>query len=158
MQINIKRLTLHTLFLLLWLSLGACSESTTAVSYGGVNYTDDYVSTFTINGEGGVENVDPHAGGDPNVCCAIIPKVWRPGLKATIRWQTNEDEVTWKTKTVDIPEYKEIGGFMVHFFPNDVVKVLVSNVIVGHKDYPYPDPDPNNCWRGVKNICKDAKK
>jgi hypothetical protein len=156
MQI-IKRLTLRTLFLLLWLSLGACSESTTAVSYGGINYTDESVDTFTINGEGS-GSVYPHSGGNPGVCCIVIPKKWRSGLKATIRWQTNSDEVTWKTKTVDIPEYKEVGDFFVHFFPNNVVKVLVSNVMIGHKDYPYPGPDPNNCWEGIKNTCKDAKK
>ena len=106
------------------------------------------------------------------MCCVVIPQHWHPGLKATIKWQMDGDWVRdsqgvpiiengknvliqgpWKQKIVDIPEYKERGDFMINFFPNDEVKVLVTNVGPGHPNYPYPVPDPEGCWEGIYNHC-----
>ncbi|TCV81099.1 DUF3304 domain-containing protein [Sulfurirhabdus autotrophica] len=163
-----------SLALALCLPLSGCfKEPTAAVSYGAVSYIDEAIASIVVNGEGGILGVYPHAGGAPNMCCVVIPRHWKPGLKATIKWQMDghwvrdsqgkivvkdgsQDfvEGIWKQKVVDIPEYKEVGGFMINFFPNDEVKVLVTNASAGYPGYPYPDPDPNRCWDGVVNTCK----
>jgi hypothetical protein len=154
---------LRYLFLLFLtpLSLTACSgDDTTAVSYTAYNHTDKSIVSIIINGEGGILNVGPHGGGGGDVCCVVIPNTWRPGLKATIKWQ--EDgvykrdakgnimkndgvpiviESPWKERTVEVPQYDDqLGQFQIHFFPHDEIKVVVSNFFPGHPKYPLTLP------------------
>ena len=151
---------LSTLALSLCLLLAACGEEKIGVSYGGVNNTDKNIVSVVVNGEGGVLDVTARGGGETDMCCVVIPKKWRSGLKVTIKWQEGGTfqldqngnrlynngvpvviEGPWKERTVDIPEYKEVGMFFIHFFPNDEIKVAVSRVFPGHPDYPIPDPE-----------------
>ncbi len=148
--------------LLLCLPLSAClEEETVALSYLGVNHTDQWVSSFLINGEGGVINVPPQGGGGKTTCCVVLPKRWRPDLKVTIKWQgggkwlTDADgkevirdgrqvlvEDPWIERTVNVPEYseKDLAHFDVHFLPDDQVQVKVSFYDPPHKDYRPTDP------------------
>lgn len=139
----------NTFFLLRILSLAilllvtgcAAKDEKVPASIVGLNYTDNWVDTFSVNdGWGG--NVGPHGGGGGFVCCVSIPKQWKAGLTAKIRWQTNGDEVTWKEKVIEIPQYseEEASIFAVHFFPNDEIKVLVTDKGANHPSYPYPEP------------------
>ena len=65
-------------------------------------------------------------------------------MTVTVRWtdDRNANLVPWKSKVVEIPQYRpdERDIFVVYFFPNDEVKVLVTNMIVGHPNYPFPSP------------------
>jgi len=114
-----------------------------AMDISGINYTDTYVSLFTVNGYPG-PNVMPHSGGGGFVCCISVPEVWKPGMTVTVKWtdRRNADPIPWKTKVVEVPQYRsdERGVFVVHFFPNDEVKVLVTRITVGHPNYPFPSP------------------
>ena len=133
------------LALSLCLLLAACGEETVPVSYSGFNNTDKSIVSIIVNGEGGILHAPAHDGGG-QVCCVIIPKHWRPGLKVTIKWQEGGTfqldqngnrlynngvpvviEGPWKERTVDIPEYKTLGVFYIVFFSGDEVKVAVSN-------------------------------
>ena len=138
---------LSTLALSLCLFLAACGgDEKIGVSYLGLNYTDKNIVSVVVNGEGGILDVPAQGGGGGIVCCVVIPKKWRPGLKVTIKWQEDGDwlldekgkevirngkkvyvPAPWKERTVDIPEYKAMGEFYIVFFPNDEVKVAVSN-------------------------------
>lgn len=147
-------------------SLVACSnDDTVAVSYKAYNYTPTSIVSVAINGEGGILNASAYGGGGGEVCCVVLPAEWRPGLKATNKWEEDGD---WlkddkgnivirdgdkiyvpkpsKEKTIDIPKYEakgQMGQFRLHFFPNDVVKVAVLPYGPGHAGYPYPYPkDP----------------
>lgn len=123
--------------------LSACGRpSETNIQLTGINYTDEYISSFLVNGYDGA-NIFPHVGGGSYVCCVTIPTRWRPGLNVTVRWTNNYlDEKQWKQKVVDIPEYKldEIGFLAVHFYPNDIVKILITNKSSRFPGYPYPEP------------------
>ena len=70
--------------------------------------------------------------------------MWKPGTTVTVRWtdRRNANPIVWKTKVVEVPQYQSDKRdiFAVHFFPNDEVKVLVTNMIVGHPEYPFPSP------------------
>ncbi|MBU0918213.1 DUF3304 domain-containing protein [Aquabacterium parvum] len=143
--------------LLLCLPLSACfEEETVALSYLGVNHTDQWVSSFLINGEGGVINVSPQGGGGKTACCVVLPRRWRPNLKVTIKWQgggkwltdANGKEVLrdgqqvlvedpWIERTETVPEYteKDLAHFDVHFLPDDQVRVKVSFYYPEHADY-----------------------
>ncbi len=150
--------------LLLGMSLAACSDDDkVGLSYAAYNHTDESIVSIVINGEGGVLDATAHGEGS-GVCCVVLPKRWRPGLMATIKWQMDghwlrdnkgnfvlkdHDKVfiegTWKEKTVEVPKYSEEeiswGTFYMHFFPNNDVKVLVNKHWAGYEGHPYPHPD-----------------
>jgi hypothetical protein len=125
-------------------SLVACSDtSKVSTELSGLNYTNKWVTTFSVNGYHG-PGVSPNGGGGAFVCCVTIPERWHAGMKVTVRW-TEDDRIPdlWKERVVDVPEYtkQDIGGFVVHFYPGDIVKVLVTTKMEGHPDYPYPRPN-----------------
>ena len=124
--------------------IGCATQSPVgAMDITGINYTDTYVSLFTVNGYPG-PNVMPHGGGGKFVCCISVPERWKPGMTVTVRWtdKRNANPVVWKTKVVEVPQYRpeDMGHFAVHFFPNDEVKVLVTMLYPHHPDYPLGSP------------------
>jgi hypothetical protein len=134
----------------LWISsffltfvLIACSETSDAdIELSGLNYTDIGISTFSVDGYHG-PGIYPNGGGGKFVCCVTIPRRWHAGMKVTVRW-TEDERVpgAWKERVVSVPEYtkQNMGSFVVHFYPRDIVKVLLTEKIEGHPDYPYPRP------------------
>lgn len=138
------KLNLVASVILLSLALGACTLGNNAsVELSGLNYTDTGISAFSVDGADG-PGIYPNGGGGKFVCCVMVPRRWREGMSVTVRW-THDERLTnsWKERVVSVPKYAEndLGGFVVHFYPNDVVKVLVTTKIVGHPDYPYPRPN-----------------
>ena len=134
----------------------ACfEEEKETVSYVAYNHTDDGIVSIIINGEGGILGADPQGGGG-EMCCILLPKKWRPGLKAAIKWRIDGDwlldaegkevirdgkrvyvPAPWKERTVEVPKYEEMGRFYIHFLPKDEIKVAVSLVGPGHAKHPY---------------------
>lgn len=150
------------LMLLLLPLFSACGEETVGLSYHAYNHTDKSIVAIAINGEGGILGAVAHGEGG-GVCCVVLPKRWRPGLMATIKWQEDDiplfnpdgtrmvidgvpaaKESPWKERTVEVPRYDSshgMGDFYIHFFPNDEVKVLVATRWAGFVGHPYPHPD-----------------
>jgi len=126
------------------LALVGCAHQSLAATadISGINYTDTYVSLFTLNGYPG-PNVMPYRDGG-GVCCISVPEKWKPGMTVTVKWtdKRNANPIPWKTKVVEVPQYglEDIGHFTVHFFPNDEIKVLVTTKYPGHPEYPFPSP------------------
>jgi len=135
---------------LLAIPLAGCLEAEKVpLSYLALNKTDKNIVSIVVNGEGGILDVSAQGGGGTVVCCVVLPKRWRPGLMATIKWQeggtfkrdekgavVTEDgvpiviESPWKERAVEVPKYDEkMGDFYIVFFPNDEIKVAVSNGI-----------------------------
>ena len=140
--------------------LAACSgDETVAVSYAAYNHTDKSIVSFVINGEGGILAASAHGGGG-SMCCVILPKRWRPGLMATIKWQEDDipifnpdgtrkvidgvpatKESPWKERIVEVPKYEgELGTLFIHIFPGDEVKVLMNIYGAGNPNHPLPHP------------------
>ena len=148
--------TLSIILLAFSILLAACGDETVAVSYGGANHTDKSIVSVIVNGEGGILDIRAHTVGGTGMCCVVIPKRWRPGLKVTIKWQEDDIPVfddkgkrvikngipvviesPWKERTVEVPDYKTMGEFYIVFFPNEVVKVAVSNGLPAIAETPY---------------------
>ena len=53
-----------------------------------------------------------------------LPKTWFPGMKVKVRWKPNGRE--WVEKTTNIMRYEKADKVVVHFFPNDQVRVVSS--------------------------------
>ncbi len=150
------RIAILTFALIGALFVTACQPQMTSISYLGVNHTDKAIVSVIVNGEGGILNVPARGGGGGQICCVTLPRKWRPGLKATIKWENDGDwlrdkdgkevwrdgkrvyvPVPYKERTVEIPEYteKDLGHFDIHFMPNDEVLVKVSFVYPTHPEY-----------------------
>ncbi len=136
--------------LLAALSLSACAgldladeddtPKTAPAQVGIVNHTGNYIYSASVNGAGG-GNMSAWGAGGASVCCASIPMVWRPGLKVRVRWNMpigTKDVI--KEKIVEVEKYDEPGSIYLHFFPNDEVRVIVSNIQGWSKDHPITPP------------------
>ena len=160
MSIHIRSTLGWLLACLIGFVLAACSgDETVAVSYAAYNHTDKSIVSIVINGEGGILDASAHGGGG-SMCCVILPKRWRPGLMATIKWQEDDipifnpdgtrkvidgvpatKESPWKERTVEVPKYEgAMGTFFIHIFPGDEVKVLMNIYGAGNPNHPLPHP------------------
>jgi hypothetical protein len=135
------------------LALPACSKSngldddTATASITPYNHTPEYIHQLYIDGAWG-GNSRAYGGGGSAVCCIVYPRVWRPGLTATVKWTTSSsdpkatgDAATekWHEKVVLIDEYKEPGTRLsVHFMPGGDVRLVITSMSAGHEDYPGP--------------------
>ncbi|MDQ7279501.1 DUF3304 domain-containing protein [Stenotrophomonas sp. Sm6012] len=131
---------LSTLVVLLVLPvLAACKgqSASTPVGVRGYNHTDSHVAQFLVNGGSG-GSAWPHSAGG-TVCCVVLPDHWAPDQKVEIEWTT--DLETYQKATESIPRYNEVGSLAVHFLRNGQVKVFVTNLILGHPDYPLTGPE-----------------
>jgi hypothetical protein len=94
------------------------------------NHTPDYIHQLYVDGTWG-GNSRAYGGGGSFVCCISYPKVWRPGLTATVRWTTSSSipgggaEETWHEQVVPIERYDRDGGLNVHFLPGNRVRLLI---------------------------------
>lgn len=136
--------------LLTALSLSACAgfesekrskgPETDPAQVGVVNHTGNYIYSASINGAGGGK-MSAWGAGYANICCTSIPRAWYPGMKVLVRWNMpiGRTDVI-KEKVVEIEKYEESGDIYLHFFPNDEVRVVVSNVAGYSSEHPIPRP------------------
>lgn len=140
----------------LCLGLVACAPEKVSISYLAVNHTDEDIVSIVVNGDGGILHALAHGSGG-QMCCITLPKQWRPGLTAEIKWQVagtyqrdakgniaTDDGVpvvihrAYKTQTVEVPQYTDNdirGHFDIHIMPGDKVLVKVSFIYPEHPDY-----------------------
>jgi hypothetical protein len=132
------------------LSLSACaglnseqlrteSELATA-QVGVVNHTANYIYSASVNGVGG-GNTNAWTAGIASMCCTSIPRVWYPGMKVRVRWDMPIGHThNVKEKIVEVEEYERPGSIYLHFFPNDEVRVIVTNIGGPSSKHPIPPP------------------
>ncbi len=139
MRLMRTQLLAALVLLLLLPVLAACKgqPASTPVGVRGYNHTDNHVAQFLVNGGSG-GSAWPHSAGG-TVCCVVLPDHWAPDQKVEIEWTT--DLETYQKATVSIPRYNEVGSLAVHFLRNGQVKVFVTNLILGHPDYPLTGPE-----------------
>ncbi len=126
------------------LALTSCSalekkenpEATAQV--GIVNHTDKFIYSATVDGASGA-GMSAWGAGIANICCTSIPRVWHPGMKVSVRWNMPDgikDEI--REKIVVVERYDRAGDIYIHFFPNDEVRVVVTNLDPAHPQHPIP--------------------
>jgi hypothetical protein len=103
----------------------------TLVAY---NYTDTYISNFTVNGAGGgnveVSNMESGHGG--GACCAPTSADIRLPMTVKIAWK-RDGEVPYCRQTVLLngPIPPNPNAFEVHFYPDGTIQVAIT-------DFPSP--------------------
>jgi hypothetical protein len=107
---------------------------------GIVNHTDHLVYSTTVNGnEGG--HAYAWSAGVGSMCCVPFPMKWYPGLQIEVVWDMPEGtKDIYKKKIVDVEKYDEPGTIYLHFFPNDEVRVVVTDWIGSSPNHPIPPP------------------
>lgn len=144
---------LHVLlWLMLCLPLAGCAQEESGgndmatARISPYNHTPDYIHQLYVDGYSG-GNSYAYGGGGSFVCCIGYPRQWREGLVATVRWSTSSSdpeatvlEVTWHEKVVPIERYEKTGTTLnVHFLPEGEVRLIITDLSAGHRDYPGPD-------------------
>ncbi|MGH8790068.1 MAG: DUF3304 domain-containing protein [Cupriavidus necator] len=119
----------------------------------GLNYSPDYIHSFSVSGprgmDGGGPNVSPAqkdgpGGGGAEMCCIGIPQPWKPDTKLEIEWELDrspydhdiQNGLEVMRATVTVPEYgPHTSGFWAIFLTGDRVKVIVADGNAnGHND------------------------
>lgn len=129
-----------TLPVLLAASLMAgCEEQTAGVAITGIDHLPKHLSVqqFYVDGYSAFQ-----AGtGARTVCCAVLPKRWRPDLTVDIRWNvTNWRDCDWvqQTRRLRVERYDEPGRLWVHFMKDGQVRAISSGIGPGNPSYPGP--------------------
>lgn len=111
------------------------------------------ISEFYVNGYYG-SNVGREGGGGDVLCCVEIPREWREGLTAEVRWKA----VRWVSSSIPreeavervgiyravvaVERYQKPGRLWVHFFNNGRVRIVVSNEGPSGAQHPITRDDP----------------
>ncbi|GJI97350.1 hypothetical protein RugamoR57_40680 [Duganella caerulea] len=106
---------------------------------GIVNHTGNYIDSASVDGAGG-GNMARWGEGFANICCTSIPEVWHPGMKVLVRWDmpVGHQHIV-KEKVVEVEKYERLGDIYMVFFPNDEVRVVVSQNGPRASDFPIRD-------------------
>ncbi|WMJ70218.1 DUF3304 domain-containing protein [Stenotrophomonas sp. 24(2023)] len=111
------------------------------------NYSDDGLGTVFINGTW-AGSMRQNASGNPSTCCVSLPRQWQPGLKVSVAYRTSsmylKDKRSIAERDILVPPYPPFfdGDITFLYFPNDQIRVVVSPILLGYPDFPYPIPPP----------------
>jgi len=142
----------------------AQTQSGGAGTIKAINHTKWAINHFSVNGQSGIDAINPFDGGGGG-CCYGVPPVWKSGMTVRIDWETGQGSSddfpgfadrekynAWKksidaqkrlhSKTATVPDYtgQETCGITVHFLPCDDVKVTTSCWSPTNANYPIKLP------------------
>jgi hypothetical protein len=142
-EFRFLRVIFSMFVVILFLAASSKQSSTTSLSLSGYNHTDHGIAWYSVNipngASGGAGYLGPGMGGGGFTCCVAVPSTWRAGLMVTVSKviMVNKEKKTIE-RVVEIPKYdiKHASIFSVHFLRNGEVKVFVTGLLLGHRDYP----------------------
>ncbi len=74
-------------------------------------------------------------------------------MKVLVRWNMPDGiKDVIKEKIVEVEKYSRAGDIYVHFFPNDEVRVVISNLYPWHPDHPISPPSKPALQTPVKGL------
>jgi len=150
---NAHRNLLATLILLITLALSACESAEDkpnegiAVGITGINHTKTFIAGFYIDDSYGsnLPDITEGGGGGATSCCLILPRQYRPGLTARVRWNHTEDKDNWKETTATLlPYFDGAGRAWINFLPDDRVVIFISDAAPWHRAYVGEHRAPSN--------------
>ena len=164
-EIEMSKFTryLSCALLCVFMASSACTakERLSPVSLNGYNHTLNGISYFDVKvGKQYVGGgfLDAGSGGGSYICCIGLPRQWRPDLVARVTFKEYVGEKA-RTQTLEslIPEYdiKTSGYLNLHFLRDGTIKVFVTGVFLGHKDYPIRGEEARQLNGQLNRIWKD---
>lgn len=134
---------LMTLLLMASLLTGCQAEQKKMLGITGYNYTNRYIDSFSVNGQGGT-NLRAQTNGSGEACCIVLRADQELPVKVYVEWtygiegdlQTGQVFRQPETRQAEVdltgPIPKDPAIFVVHFYPDNTVQVEVA------ADYPQP--------------------
>jgi hypothetical protein len=127
------RLAKALLFIATAISLASCdaaaSRGARGLAISGYNYTDLYISSFAVNGQGGgnIEVSTPGGSGGGDVCCVMLSPGSIFPIPVSIKWRRDSSTI-WCEQEVMLngPMPLDPHYFEVHFYPDGHVEVAVT--------------------------------
>ncbi|ATA57282.1 hypothetical protein CKY39_31690 [Variovorax boronicumulans] len=138
----------------------AAEENEIGLQVEGLNYSGVPIGVFYVNDQW-AGNVGMYAGGRSVATSIGLPKVWRPGLKVTIKWRNDvlyaKDPQGLYTHVLEIPPYGDMlqGSLWVAFLPNDQIQIYASNYGPGHLQFPNRDLINPRDYCLIRPACHD---
>jgi hypothetical protein len=128
------RLAKALLFIASVMSLASCDATASRGARGlaiyGYNYTDLYIISFAVDGQGGgnLAVSSPGGGGGGSVCCVMLNPRSKPPIPVTIKWRRDSSTI-WCEQEVMLngPIPPDPHYFEVHFYPDGHVEVAVTD-------------------------------
>jgi putative hemolysin len=115
-------------------------QQTYGATIGIVNHTEKYIYSTTVDG-GEAGHAQALSAGVGSMCCVNLPRKWHPGLKVEVGWDMPEGtKHVLKSKIVDVEKYDRPGTLYLHFFPDDTVRVVVTNTVGASPNHPIAPP------------------
>lgn len=109
----------------------------------GYNYTDQYISSFSIDGQGGgdIQLSSPTSGGRGTVCCVLLSKKAKWPIHVRVRWQNggcrvydkdrryghNQHYFNEATVNVERGISDHPSDIAVYFFKDGAVRAILSD-------------------------------
>lgn len=136
---RIPRCAAFALVLLATSLVAGCEEPTIGVPITGIDHLPEHMSVqrFYVDGY----DASRAGAGGRTVCCALLPRRWRPDLAVEIRWNvTNWRDCDWMqhVRRVPVERYEEVGSLYVHFLADGNVRAVSSNYWPEASRYPGP--------------------
>jgi hypothetical protein len=110
------------------------STQSNSLTIRGFNYTDTYISNFTVNGVGGgnLEVSDRQAGGGGGTCCAPISSDVRLPFSLEIEWRRDGSAPYCRQNVLLYgPVPAKPYALDVHFYQDGTIQVAVSEFEAG---------------------------
>nr|WP_057928438.1 DUF3304 domain-containing protein [Burkholderia ambifaria] len=133
----------------------SAAPETMALKLNALNYTDDPIGAFYVDGRwGGAVPSRVGSGGGAIVCCVALPKKWHPGLTVNLQWRDDnlyeKDPKALASRIVPVERYDEFSdGFLwVLFFPHDRITVYASQWMPGYRGFPQDLQPPDEACPG----------
>jgi hypothetical protein len=115
-------------------------DSSYGANVGIVNHTGRFVYSASVDGGGG-GHMEAWGAGAASVCCVMVPRKWIAGMQMLVSWDMPEgSKHVVKEKRVAVERYDEPGSVFIHFFPDDEIRIVVSNYGGWSTAHPIPPP------------------
>lgn len=118
-------------------------DETTPLELTAYNHTDGDIGWYSVEignqGRIGAGFLAPGSGGGGFTCCIFVPTTWNPEIKIKVSGlQMVGNEERKFVKLVSVPKYdaETAGSLNVHFLRSGDIKVFVTRIMLGHRDYP----------------------
>jgi Protein of unknown function (DUF3304) len=94
----------------------------------GYNYTDLYIDSFSVNGNGGgnLEVSIPTGGGGGHACCIGVIRDMQYPYKVQVKWTRDAKRWCEQEVTVTPPFPPDPKYFEVHFYPDGKIETAVT--------------------------------
>jgi len=99
-----------------------------ALELNGFNYTDLYIDSFEVNGQGGGNLFvsSPTSGGGGSACCVMWTPGTTPPVRVQVKWTRDRKRWCEQEVAINTPLPEHPRHLAVHFFPDGHIEAEIT--------------------------------